>query len=360
MIDVPPAVWAAIASAFAGGIVTAYGGALKRRHDREARIAELLARYRDPLLGAAFDLQSRLYNIVRGGFLEVYYAGVEPSDRAYACDSTLWLIGQYLGWTEILRRDVQFLDLGEVSVNRRLQERLFGVVRAFASSDPGFGSAFRLFRSEQRAIGELMIGAADASGRTSCLGYADFSARRRAAPLDAWFSRLETDLDDLANAPQGHPRIFHLQRALVDLVDLLDGDRVRYPSLDVRGKLPVPAAAPAEDDGSPFRVARFLFPAHEGDPWSVWGAWAREHGFARADGGDERECMERHVSPWRTVAVELARQGEWLEISAWTGPVGSQDRRRPVEPPRRPPTRARRRARRLVNDLLRRFDRPEV
>jgi hypothetical protein len=36
-------------------------------------LSELMARYRDPLLQAAFDLQSRIYNIVEQGFLQTYY-----------------------------------------------------------------------------------------------------------------------------------------------------------------------------------------------------------------------------------------------------------------------------------------------
>ena len=40
---------------------------------REAKINELVAKYRNPILKAAFDLQSRLFGIVQLGFLQVYY-----------------------------------------------------------------------------------------------------------------------------------------------------------------------------------------------------------------------------------------------------------------------------------------------
>ena len=42
----------------------------RRQLDAEA----VLSRYREPLLAAAYDLQSRLYNILHNRFLEIYGA----------------------------------------------------------------------------------------------------------------------------------------------------------------------------------------------------------------------------------------------------------------------------------------------
>jgi hypothetical protein len=84
---------------------------------KEERAAELRARYRDPLLGAIFDLQSRLYNIVAKDFLVRYMAQSEGL-REYAIDNTLHVIAEYLTWVDIIRREIQFLDLGEEAANR--------------------------------------------------------------------------------------------------------------------------------------------------------------------------------------------------------------------------------------------------
>jgi len=72
--------------------------------------------YAEPLIAAAFDLQTRLYSIVQHNFLKA--AAVE---RGYAEPSTLWLIAQYFAWVEILRREVQYLDVGVEKHNRTIQ-----------------------------------------------------------------------------------------------------------------------------------------------------------------------------------------------------------------------------------------------
>ena len=45
--------------------------------DRDLRAEDVLARYREPLAAAAFDLQSRCYNILRLNFLEKFGEGHE-------------------------------------------------------------------------------------------------------------------------------------------------------------------------------------------------------------------------------------------------------------------------------------------
>lgn len=87
---------------------------LEQRRDRatsQSRLEQLLSRYRDPLLLAAYDLQSRLYNIVVRDFVDLLQKG-DQDQQTYAVDSTLFVIAQSLGWVEALRRGVQYLDLG--------------------------------------------------------------------------------------------------------------------------------------------------------------------------------------------------------------------------------------------------------
>jgi hypothetical protein len=134
------------------------------------------ARYRDALLRAAFDLQSRLYNILNG-FLQSYH-GRSERHRSYAEDSTIWLIGQYLGWVEAMRRDAQFLDLGSVRSARRLELALGRVRDAFGSDRKISDPLLRIFRVDQRALGELMLAEENRKeAPTRCIGYTEFRGR---------------------------------------------------------------------------------------------------------------------------------------------------------------------------------------
>src|SRR4051812_1080099 len=108
-MGIPTELWAGVSGA--AGIVGTRVTQRFARHDEKAdTVQELLGRYRDPLLSAAYDLQSRFYNIARRDFLGVYYQRGDL-DALSAENTTLWIVGQYFGWVEILRREVQFLDL---------------------------------------------------------------------------------------------------------------------------------------------------------------------------------------------------------------------------------------------------------
>jgi len=142
-----------------GGLVTGFAGAVwgplvTGWFERRRKASELRGRYSPPLLQAAFDLQSRLYNIGRLRFLQTYLSGEDEGQRADAENSTLWLLAQYLGWVEILRREAQFLDFGKRTKNRELQGALEKIASQLASDKYG---PLAVFRPTQRAIGELMI-----------------------------------------------------------------------------------------------------------------------------------------------------------------------------------------------------------
>jgi hypothetical protein len=187
-----------------------------RRKQEERQ--DLMNRVRDPLLWAAFDLQSRIFNIVAQGFLEVYLLHRVPERRAYAQRNTTFLFGQYLAWVEIVRRSVQFLDLGH-----------FSRITRILSSDGYPDALFCIFRGDQRAIGEIMIDDSG-GGELRCIGYAEFCSRVDADPPFAqWLASLAIDIDKLPGAKHPHPRLVALQNHLVDLINLLDPDSIRFP-----------------------------------------------------------------------------------------------------------------------------------
>jgi hypothetical protein len=213
---------------------------------KQEQSAQLRARYRDPLLNAVFDLQSRLFNIVAKAFLVRYASSDDDTSSTYAVASTLYVVAEYLGWVEIIRREVQFLDLGDERSNRDWLEMHERVRDTLARDD--LDPALRVFRGEQRAIGELMaVGCADAAGarRHECLGYASFVEQLSAAKFSRWFEKLKADLALLVAEPEAHfERAVLLQNTLVDVLDMLDPHGDRFPAAR-RSKLAPSSPNPA-------------------------------------------------------------------------------------------------------------------
>ena len=190
------------------------------KHEAEG----VLARYEAPLATAAYELQGRLYNIVALGFLGKYYVNGDEAQKTYAVENTLYVVAQYLGWSEILRREIQFLSFADTERTRAVAARQQTVVELFQSDDPTLGRPLLIWRGEQRAIGEQMT---ERDGdRLTCLGYAGFVDRDEAA-FGRWLGRLEGDITEITRAP--NPRLTKLQHALVDLIRELDPGKLRYP-----------------------------------------------------------------------------------------------------------------------------------
>jgi hypothetical protein len=209
-----------------------------------------MSHYRDPLLRAAFDLQSRLYNIVEQSFLTDYYSSEDAEARHYACENTLYVIAEYLGWVEILRREVRFLDLGDELSNRKWVLHL-DAIRHTLLTDDYDDPTLRLFNGQQRAIGEIMAEPAASSaqggeGRLQCIGYAAFVARQSKPEFARWFAQLRIDVGVLASEPEGHlDRLVALQHQLVELIDFLDPEHTRLPPYDREKLVRVESSSPA-------------------------------------------------------------------------------------------------------------------
>ncbi len=223
------------AVALASAIISVYAQFGLARYHAKQQAEATVAKYREPLIYAAHELQSRLYNIDQLHFLHKYYLSGDDLDREYALESTLYVIGQYFAWTEILRREIQFLNLGEVEVTRRLAQLQEQINVLFHSDTPRLGEVLRLFRGEQRAIGECMI--ITKGDSDICRGYADF-VTDRSEELRRWFARLEKDIDTMARSSTRHDRLVELQHAVVELIDCLDPDYMRF-SKKQRKKLPM-------------------------------------------------------------------------------------------------------------------------
>jgi hypothetical protein len=140
------------------------------------------------LLSAAFDLQARVFNIRRGGF---FYSDT----TSYHIDHTLYVFGQYFGWREIIREEIQFMDLGDTPATRELAEQLERITSSLSSSASALSEEFKIFRGEQRAMGEKMMKTADV--RYRCMGYTEFVESLSQANFALWFDKLRGFVDGL-------------------------------------------------------------------------------------------------------------------------------------------------------------------
>jgi hypothetical protein len=255
---------ASLGVAIASGILTIYSDERKDRQERE----RLLRKYRDPLLLAAQDLQSRLYNLIENGLITFLYGPQDHQDCLVVY--TAFLFGQYLSWTYILRQQAQFACFAteEGGRSRLLVDVLGRVQRCLNEDGRGEGEApFLLWKGHQLAIGELMtvsstVAVPDSAGGGVCMGFAEFTRKWKAQKVvaespassgdakeglpsavqkssedpgafRAWFSNIEHGIYELDRQRQrgestGLNRIRRLQHLLLELIDVLDpeGGRV--------------------------------------------------------------------------------------------------------------------------------------
>jgi hypothetical protein len=185
--------------------------------ERDLRAEEVLARYREPLAAAAFDLQSRLYNILCLNFFAKFGGDHERCEIAE--NTTLFRLAQYLGWTEILRRDIQFLSFPEADDTRRVAHLQDEIRRRLLTDS--YGPVMMIWSDEQRAIGEQMI--VEEHDKVLCMGYARFQDGypTRFAP---WCERLRGELQ----SDTATERLRAVQHLLCELVETLDAHRMRY------------------------------------------------------------------------------------------------------------------------------------
>jgi hypothetical protein len=199
----------------------------EKARDRKAEAQRIVSRVREPLVRAAYDLQSRLYNIARKNFLRRYLASGRPREAAYARKNTLFLVAQFFAWNEIIRREVQFLDLGNEEQTRTLANLDDSIVHTWLTDT--YDAPLRVFAGDQRAIGERLV-CTTARG-LDCMGYAEFLDLLDMHPERIpQLAQLENDLDALAQTEsQETERLVAIQCQLIDLIDFLDANHLRYP-----------------------------------------------------------------------------------------------------------------------------------
>ncbi|WP_210573169.1 hypothetical protein [Streptomyces sp. GESEQ-4] len=227
-----------------GAVFTAVLGHRLQVQAKSLDRRDYMSRYRDALLWTAFDLQSRIYNILRGyqadlrgmkGFTSSFLLAGTEQQAHYVKRSTAFLFAEYLGWAEIFRRDLQFLDLGSNRANQQIMFTLNRISRTLGDVEhtPG-AECFRIFRTDQRAVGEIMIDPDSEPGERRCIGYATFCAQLTAEDaFSEWMQEILDHVELAAREPdQARDRLARIQHQLIDLIDLLDAEGRRFPSAE--------------------------------------------------------------------------------------------------------------------------------
>ena len=203
---------------------------------KKLQTRKLLKKYRNPILRSGLDLQSRLFNIIDQSFLQIY-CNKNEEEKEYAIKSTLYVIAEFLGWKEILRREVQFLDFGNVKSSRELEKLLNNVSRQFTTDAIDF--IFRLPKGYQRAIGEIMI---KEGNSLECIGFAEFVLRLNTdSEFSKWLAQLTKDIEMLASQGKDYGeripsdvRLVEIHNALVNLLIFLDSNYIYVPEKRMR------------------------------------------------------------------------------------------------------------------------------
>jgi hypothetical protein len=221
---------------------------ISRRAAREERLSaaeELTRKFREPLLQATYNLETRIYNIVELDFFG-RFLGADSTDleKEYAVHHTMYVFAGYFCWLEIVRRESQYLDPKDDRINRAVATGIEAVLEIFANSIDIQEKCFRLFRGEQRALGEVMLVPIEAptpgAPRWECVGYASFVHSLEDERMARWFRRLREDIGEFAENPTNRDRRLRLiHQRLMDIIDILDPDARRVP-MRLRKRLGVP------------------------------------------------------------------------------------------------------------------------
>lgn len=172
-------------------IVTAYITWFSEEHKARREANKILLKYRDPLLLSATDLQARCYGLCDLSVLDFKDKDV-PGDDKYKDTLyiyTAYVVGQYLSWTWILRRQAQFMALVSSSApnwhlfqkktannTSSLLQKIENVKAAFNVDEYPEEKPFLMFKAHQQILGEIMS-CQDASGEYYCMGFATFTER---------------------------------------------------------------------------------------------------------------------------------------------------------------------------------------
>ncbi|MCD9526138.1 hypothetical protein [Photobacterium carnosum] len=200
-----------------------------KHEDRFIGLKLIMQSYKGPLLHASYELQSRIYNLVSNRIIELYFKRDigDGSEKEYLINNTVFVISQYFAWTEIIRREIQFIEMDnpdETKVFSHIQDE----INTLWNSDKGrFDDPLMIWSGEQRGIGELMIEAKEE--RLTCIGYSNF-LKLLETKDEYLLNQLKAKVEKyIYENDFSKNRLVLIQNTLIDLLAFLDPDYKRFP-----------------------------------------------------------------------------------------------------------------------------------
>lgn len=223
---------------------------------REANY-EVSRKYSRPILFAAAELQDRLWGLtqlqakdenpilLREDENELLSSTISMTKRHYLT-SIIYLFSRYFAYIEILKKEVQFVELKQVNTSKSFASLIKASERALSESElrklskTFIKSDRQVFKLQQAYIGEKLI--LDRDGELYCMSFAEFYDKFTDFSNEAAFKDL-IDLLNRALSKNPHdfclPRCCLLANSLVDLINFLD-PKCQYISPNDREKVIVP------------------------------------------------------------------------------------------------------------------------
>ena len=201
-----------------------------RKHLNE--VEKAMAKYRDPLMLAAYDLERKLWVLA-----EVEHLKNTRAEQDYLHARTYFLLGQYFSWVYILRNETQLLRFSETERTKLHTKALAKIADEFSERQKGSSQVLRLRTGDQEALGEEMTTEkrGEKEGQRICIGYHTFQRQLAEGKLrKPLFLEIKRDIDNITLGRMGRKdavdreRVLRLQHLLADLVGELDPDRLHH------------------------------------------------------------------------------------------------------------------------------------
>lgn len=193
--------------------------------ERRERVRSELIKWSNDVNVAVDDLYGRLGGILhQNGYIALNSAYVRSPTSVwsvtheYYINSTLFLFGQFFGWIQLLREDVNYEIFRNARENMDLATAMLGVSKSLGDYPLTYcvGHDAQVFRLQQRAIADLFI--VTGEGTPRMLRYHEFISRKDAPDFAPHLDPLRELLVGIS--PEGDcrwPRIVHLYGTLGEL-----------------------------------------------------------------------------------------------------------------------------------------------
>jgi hypothetical protein len=237
-------------------------------------LVSVYRRYRDPILLSSIELLNRIREIIyqapvnylSSDFIDCKVQKMtknssdDPYYLKYKLVSTIYRLCSFLGWIELYRQEVTFLDSGKNKDNKNIEKCIDKIRGDIADGHLNMADDWEswtdslLFREEQRAIGEAMI--ITSEGDKKLIGYGVFNQYLLCQPGDLkkhWFEVASNFILDLNVEDQNkdfrHIRCLRLINHLIDLIEILDKNRLTpdYKILRAQVKMELKGYAVTDD-----------------------------------------------------------------------------------------------------------------